>query len=337
MGGKPVLVTGGGGFLGRHIVKRLLARGDAVRVMGRRPYPELVKAGVDCRLGDVADARAAMEATRGCGAVIHAAAIPGLWGKYAVYDAANRLGTQNILDAVRAHGIPRLIYTSTPSVVHGGQDIEGGDESLPYPARYVNPYAATKALAERLILAANSPALATLAIRPHLMFGPGDTQLIPKLLARAESGRLRQIGDGRNMVSVAHVENVADAHLLALDRLEPGSPVSGRAYFVNEPEPVNCWDFINRILTAVDLPPVRNNVPYRVAYAAGWVFEKAYSLLGREDDPPMTRFLAEQLATNHWFRVDRAMRELGWKPRASVEDGIRAIATERKMELRLDA
>lgn len=323
MAGKPILITGGGGFLGRHIVQRLLERGDAVRVMGRRPYPDLVKKGVDCRLGDVADAQAALEAARGCGAIVHAAAIPGLWGRYALYDAANHLGTRNILAAARAHGIARLVHTSTPSVVHGGKDIEGGDESLPYPARHSNPYAATKALAEQLVLRANSPDLATLAIRPHLMFGPGDTQLIPKLLERAATGRLRRVGDGRNLVSVAHVGNVADAHIAALDRLEPGSPAAGQVYFVNEPEPVNCWDFINRILTAAGLPPVSRSVSFRTAYAAGWLLEKTYSLLGREDDPPMTRFLAEQLATSHWFRVDKARRELDWTPKASIEEGIR--------------
>lgn len=317
-----ILVTGGGGFLGGHIVKRLLARGDRVRVLGRRDYPWLARDGVECVRGDLADAGAVGRAVAGCRAVVHSAAIPGVWGDYAIYYNANYLGTKNIIDAMLASGVDRLVYTSTPSVVHGGHGIENGDETLPYPERYLTPYAATKALAERLVLASNSERLATAAIRPHLIFGPGDTQLIPKLLERARAGKLMRVGDGRNRVSVSYVENVADAHLLALDRVEPGASASGQAYFINEPEPVNCWDFINRIVTGMGLPAITRSVPYSVAYAAGWLCEKIGALTGRKDDPRMTRFLASQLATSHWFRVDKARRELGWTPRVSLDDGI---------------
>ncbi len=323
----PVLVTGGGGFLGSHIVRRLLARGDPVRILGRRPYPALAGLGAECFQGDVADPDAANRAARGCRAVIHAAAIPGVWGDYQIYYRANYLGTKNILDAAVANGIGKFVYTSTPSVVHGGRDIEGGDESLPYPDRYLTPYAATKALAERLVLGMNRPELATMAIRPHLMFGPGDTQLIPKILARAKIGRLRRVGDGANLVSVAYVENVADAHLLALDKLDPSSPIAGQAYFVNEPEPVNCWTFIDRIVTGAGFKPSKEGVSYPVAYAAGWLCEKVFALLGRKEDPPLTRFLADQLATSHWFRVDKAMRDLGWEPKVNLWEGVERTLT----------
>ncbi|MCC8165984.1 MAG: NAD-dependent epimerase/dehydratase family protein, partial [Planctomycetes bacterium] len=145
------------------------------------------------------------------------------------------------------------------------------------------------------------PDLTTAAIRPHLIFGPGDTQLIPKLLARAKAGTLRIIGDGRNRISVSYVLNVADAHLLAYDRLAPDSPVAGQAYFINEPEPVNCWDFINRIVTGAGLPRITKSVPAGVAYAAGWLCEMAGKLTRRRDDPRLTRFLVTQLSTDHWF------------------------------------
>ncbi len=322
MDAAPVLVTGGGGFLGSHIVRKLLARGDAVRVLGRRDYPALAALGADCRRGDVADPEVAGRAVAGCRAVVHTAAIPGVWGDYQIYYRANYLGTKNIVDAALANGVSRLVYTSTPSVVHGGRDIEGGDESLPYPDQYLTPYAATKAMAEKLVLGQDRARLAAAAIRPHLMFGPGDTQLIPKILARAKTGRLRRVGDGRNLVSVGYVENVADAHILALDRLSPDSPALGQAYFVNEPEPVNCWDFIDRIVTGAGCRPAGKGVPYPVAYAAGWLCEKAFSLLGRKEDPPLTRFLADQLATSHWFRVDKARRDLGWEPKVALWDGV---------------
>ncbi len=317
-----ILVTGGGGFLGRHIVDKLLQRGEGVRVFGRRDYPDLARRGVECRRGDIADPDDVRSAAQGCSAILHTAALPGVWGTYDLYRRANYVGTGNVLDAARSLGIGKVVYTSTPSVVHGGRGIAGGDETLPYPDRYLTHYAATKAAAEQLVLAANSPALATAAIRPHLIFGPGDTQLIPKLLARAKAGQLRVIGDGRNRISVSYVENVADAHLAALDRLAPGSPVAGQVYFVNEPEPVVCWDFINRIVVGAGLPRVTASVPAGLAYAGGWLCEMLGVLTARREDPRLTRFLVSQLSTDHWFRVDKARRELGWEPRVSLDDGL---------------
>ncbi len=318
----PILVTGGGGFLGGHIVDKLLARGDTVRVLGRRAYPDLAARGVDCRQGDLADADAVGKAVEGAGAVIHTAAIPGVWGDYQKYYLANYVGTQNIIEAARRHGVRKIVYTSTPSVVHGGHSLSGGDESLPYPDHYLTPYAATKALAEKLVLASNGAELATLSLRPHLIFGPRDTQLIPKLLERAKTGKLKRIGAGKNLISVSYVENVADAHLAALDRLEPGTAVAGQAYFINEPEPVNCWDFINRIVTGMGLKAITKEISPRLAYAAGWLCEKVFEVVGEKSDPPLTRFLVTQLSTDHWFKVDKARRELGWEPAVPLEEGL---------------
>jgi Nucleoside-diphosphate-sugar epimerases len=317
-----ILVTGGGGFLGRHIVDRLLARGDAVTVLGRRDYPDLAARGVTCSQGDIADSAAVKTAAAGVDAVMHVASLAGIWGAYQTYYNTNVVGSENVLYAAKENGIDRIVYTSTPSVVHGGDGIDGGDESLPYPDHYLTPYAETKSIAEQLLLRANGPDLAVTAIRPHLIFGPGDTQLIPKLLDRAKTGKLKQIGDGKNLIGVSYVENVADAHILALDHLQPEKGSAGQAYFINEPEPVNCWRFINSLVRRAGMKEVARRVPFGLAYNAGWLCEKIWALLGRQDDPPVTRFLATQLATSHWFKTDKARQQLGWQSKHSLDEGV---------------
>lgn len=318
-------VTGGGGFLGRHIVSRLLARGDTVRVLGRREYPDLVESGVECVQGDLSDAMLLNECCKGMDVVFHVAAKAGVWGPRESYHRPNVLGTENVLEGCRTAGVPRLIYTSTPSVVYGRDPIEGGDESLPYPDDYLTCYAETKAIAERNVLSANSEDLMTCALRPHLIWGPGDTNLLPRIADRARKGKLKQVGDGTNRVSVSYVENIADAHLAACDKLEKGSPVCGEAYFVNEEKPVNCWQFISELLKAMNCPPVTKTVPFKAAYAAGAAMEATYKLLGKTDEPLMTRFVALQLATSHWFKIDKAKRDLGWEPHISIENGLKQL------------
>jgi len=222
-------------------------------------------------------------------------------------------------------GISRLVYTSTPSVVFDGRNLDGVDERVPYASDYKSAYPATKATAERKILAANDERLATIALRPHLIWGPGDTHLVPGILARGRAGRLRRIGKARNLVDFTYVENAAQAHLLAAARLSPGSPIAGRAFFISQDEPVPLWDFINRILEAADLPAVTGTVSPRLAYAAGWLCEVLYGRLGLEGEPPMTRFLAEELATSHWFDISAARQDLSYQPKVSVEEGLERL------------
>jgi nucleoside-diphosphate-sugar epimerase len=315
-------VTGGGGFLGRHIVRKLRERGFSVRVAGRRAYPDLAAGGVECVRADVADAEAVRNACAGVAAVFHVASRSGIWGPRSVYHRDNVLGAENILAACRHNGVRRLVYTSTPSVVYGDGPIEGGDESLPYPRRYLTPYAATKAEAEQMILAANGDGFRTCALRPHLVWGPGNDQLIQKLIWRARNGRLAQVGDGKNRISVSYVENVADAHVAALDALANGTGAAGKAYFVNDTEPVLCWEFIRRILECAGAPYPKRRVPLWLAYGFGAVCEAAGRLTGRKADPVMTRFLAMQFATSHWFRTDAARRDLGWSPAVSLDEGL---------------
>lgn len=316
------LVTGGGGFLGGAIVRQLLARGECVRSLSRAHYPSLEKLGVEQFQGDIADALSVHAAVAGCDVVYHVAAKAGVWGPTSEYHAANVVGTQNIIAACRKHAVPRLVFTSTPSVVSSGHDIEGGDESLPYPKAYLADYPRTKAEAEQIVLAANGPDLATVSLRPHLIWGPGDNHLIPRILARARSGKLRQIGNGKNKVDGTYIDNAAAAHLLAADRLAPGSAIAGKAYFISQDEPSPVWPFINQILELAGLPPVTRRIPAWVAYAAGTALESAYALMGRTDEPQMTRFMAVQLSTSHWFRISAARRDLGYEPTVTTEEGL---------------
>jgi nucleoside-diphosphate-sugar epimerase len=316
------LVTGGGGFLGRAVVRQLVARGDTVRSLARHRYPALDALGVEQLQGDVADPGAVAAAVAGCDVVFHVAAKAGVWGPAAEYHRANFVGTHNVLAACRLHGVRRLVFTSSPSVVGAGHAIEGGDESLPYPRRYLAHYPRTKAQAERAVLAANGPDLATVSLRPHLIWGPGDNHLVPRLIAWAEAGRLRQVGNGSNRVDVTYIDNAAAAHLLAADRLAPGSPIAGKAYFISQGEPVALWPFINRVLALAGLPPVTRRIPAGVAYAVGAALEAAYKLLGRADEPRMTRFVARLLSQSHWFDITAARRDLGYEPAVSIEEGL---------------
>jgi 2-alkyl-3-oxoalkanoate reductase len=322
------LVTGGGGFLGGAVVRQLLDRGESVRSLSRQRYQALDAVGVEQIPGDISDADAVEKAVAGCDIVFHVAAKAGLWGPANEYYRANVVGTENVIAACHKQGVGRLVFTSSPSVVTTRHDINGDDESLPYPRRYLAHYPRTKAAAERLVLAANGPHLATVSLRPHIIWGPGDNHLTPRLIERARAGKLRQIGDGKNKVDVTYVDNVADAHLLAADRLAPNSAIAGKAYFVSQGEPLLVWPFINRILRLVGLPPVTRRVPLAAAYAAGAVLEAGYKLLGRTDEPRMTRFLAVQLGTSHWFDISAARRDLGYQPAVSTEEGLRRLGRQ---------
>lgn len=318
-------MTGGGGFLGRAIVERLMARGDQVRTFARGDYPELAQLGVEVLRGDVADAEAVSAACRGCEVAFHVAARAGVWGRYEEYYEPNVRGTENVIAACRVHGVSRLVFTSSPSVVFAGADLEGADESVPYPARHGSHYGATKAIAERKVLAANDEGLRTLALRPHLIWGPGDNHIVPRLVARARAGQLRQIGSGDNQVDSTYVDNAADAQLLAADALATNPDAAGRAYFISNGEPRPVWELINRIIAAAGLPPVTRKMSHRTARAIGGVLELAHAVFRIKAEPRMTRFVADELATSHWFDLSAAREELGYEPRVSIDEGLRRL------------
>jgi nucleoside-diphosphate-sugar epimerase len=317
-----VLVTGGGGFLGKAVVERLLARGDEVRSFSRADYPELRAKGVQICRGDIANFAAVAAAVEGCDPVFHVAAKAGIWGPYHEYHRTNVVGTEAVLAACKLHGIRRLVFTSSPSVIFNGQDMEGVDESAPYPGHYDAPYPQTKALAEQAVLKANGPDLATVALRPHLIWGPGDNNLVPRILDRARKGQLRRIGTKPNLVDSVYIDNAADAHVLAADRLYAGSAIAGRAYFISQGEPLPLWDLVNRILQAGGLPSVTKTLSPRIAYWAGFLMEITYKMLRVKSEPSMTRFLAKELSTAHWFDLSAARRDLGYEPKVSLEEGL---------------
>jgi len=321
-----VLVTGGGGFLGGAIVRMLRSRNDEVISFTRSAYPWLDELDVRQIQGDLTDRDALTGAFKTCDAVIHVAAKAGVWGRTADYIATNVIGTKHVIAACRASGVNKLVYTSTPSVVHTGWDIENGDESLPYSKRFEAAYPKTKAEAERAVLAANDESLATVALRPHLIWGPGDPHLIPRLLARARSGKLRRVGHREVVIDVTYVDNAAQAHVLAIDRLAIGSPIAGKPYFITNGEPMPMWTFLNSVLVAAGLPAVTRSIPVWTARMIGRIAEGLHRLFRLAGEPAMTRFLATQLSTSHWYDISAARRDLGYEPAVSIAEGLKRLA-----------
>jgi 2-alkyl-3-oxoalkanoate reductase len=320
---ESVLVTGGSGFLGGALVRALVARGDRVRSFSRRPHPAFETMLVEPILGDIADLPRLERACKGVKAVFHTAAKPPPWGAYEDYRRTNITGTLNVIEACRRCGVAQLIYTSTPSVIFDGGDLEGMDESAPYPARYTAYYPMTKAEAEKAVIQAGKSDLRTIALRPHQIWGPGDPHFVPRILRRAR--RLKRIGDGRNRVDTTYIDNAVEAHLLAADRLKADPMLSGRVFFISQGEPIPAWDMIDAILKAAGLPPVKGQLPHGTARALGFVFEKIYTWLRVSAEPPMTRFVADALAKAHWFDISAARRELNYLPKVSTAEGLRRL------------
>lgn len=319
------LVTGGGGFLGKAIVKLLLQQGDEVRSLTRGHYPELDGLGVEQVQADISNFSAVSSALRGCDRVFHVAAKAGVWGAYEDYYQANVLGTRNLLAACREQAVTELIYTSSPSVVFDGSDMEGVDESVPYASHFHGFYPKTKAAAEQLVLAANDTTLATVALRPHLIWGPGDNHLVPRIIVRGKAGTLRRIGRRNCLVDAVYIDNAAQAHLQAAKVLASGSSVAGRAYFIANDEPRPLWEIINGILACADIAPVTRSIPPHLAYAVGWGLEQFYRLFRLPGEPRMTRFVARELATAHWFDLSAAKRDFNYHPKVSTAEGFQHL------------
>ena len=317
-----VLVTGGGGFLGGVIVRMLRERGDEVRSFSRGEYPALTALGAEQVRGGLEDRDAVVAVATGCDIVFHVAAKAGIWGSYHDFFQANVVGTGHVIAACQQNGINRLVYTGSPSVVFDGSDVEGGNESLPYPDFYEAYYPATKALAEQMVLAANSPELAVTSLRPHLIWGPGDNHLVPRIIAKGRAGKLRRIGTRANLVDTVYVDNAARAHLQAADMLAPGSCVAGNCYFISNNEPLPLWEMVNRILAAAAIPPVTRSIPPKLAFAVGCICEAVWGTLRLKGEPPMTRFVAHELASAHWFDISAARRDFGYHPDISIDEGL---------------
>lgn len=337
-----VAITGGGGFLGKALLRRCLAEGWKVRAVGRSPQPEIdALDGAEFFPLDVSlekNRPALARIFAGTDVVFHTAAKAGIWGKYKDFARANIAGTRNVIDACRDAGTSNLVYTSTPSVAFSGAPIRGGNESLPCgnAALALSAYAKTKAEAEKLVRAAHSPQLRTVSLRPHLIWGRGDPHLLPRVIEQAAQMKLRIVGDGKNKVDLTHVENAAYAHLLAARALLADAPAlcgndaprgNGKVYFVSDGAPVALWDWINAILASLGVPAVKHSISFKSAYRAGAFLEFFWKIFGVAGEPPITRFVATELSHDHWFDISAIRRDLNYAPIVSDADGRKELFT----------
>lgn len=329
-----ILVTGGGGFLGTYIIKELLKNPSyMVTNFSRHSYVHLEELGVPTIKGDlrkVEDVKRALEF--GFDAIFHVAALAGVWGKYEDYYSINFEGTKNLITIAQESGVKKFIYTSTPSVVFGEGDLMGADESTPYAETHFTSYAETKTMAEKLVLSSASESFLTCAIRPHLIWGPEDPHLFPRVIARAREGKLRVVGTGDNLVDIVYVENAALAHVQAFENLS-STRVNGQAYFIGQERPVNLWQFINEVLGILDIPLINRQIDAKLAFYLGSIFEFIFKFLGiKKPEPPMTRFVALNLSKSHYFSHEKARRDFGYVPRVSIEEGIKRTFLSRKIQ-----
>lgn len=320
-----VLVTGGGGFAGLALVKRLVESGYEVTSFSRKIYPEHIRLGIKSFKGDLINPAQIEAACTGVDTVFHVAAKIGIWGKYADFYENNVVGTQNVIDACKKHGVKNLIYTSSASVVFNGSDLSGVKESVGYPKKPVSAYTATKAEAEQLVLRANSDSLKTISLRPHLIWGPGDTQLIPGILKRAQTGKLRKPGGKDFLIDTTFIDNFIDAQLLALGAINENPNCCGKAFFITNGQPIMIWDFINSILQSAGLHAVQKTFPKNLALFVALMLENIHLIFHLKSEPFITRFAIHELCTNHWFDISAAKKMLGYSPKINFEEGIKRL------------
>ncbi|MDP1877701.1 MAG: NAD-dependent epimerase/dehydratase family protein [Actinomycetota bacterium] len=317
-----VLVTGGRGLLGSAVVRELVQRGRDVTVLQRHPSGAV---GVREVLGDVADPVAVARAVAGCTAVVHLAAHVSMVGPWPEFERVNVRGTATVLAAARAAGVDRFVQVSSPSVAHVGEPLVGALAQPADPAGARGNYARSKAMAELLALRADEPGFAVTAIRPHLVWGPGDEQLVGRIAERARAGRLVLVGRGTALIDTLYVDNAAQALAQALDRCHLPD-VRGQAFVVTNGEPRTVAEVFGRIAVAAGAAPPTRRVPFRLARAAGAGLDRAWERTGRTDLPPLTAFLAEQLGTAHWFDQRPARAALAWRPSVGLDEGFARLA-----------
>ena len=321
-----VLVTGGSSLIGAGVAAALAQRGDEVVVQQRSRSDRLGALEIRQELGDIRSSDVVLAAAAGCEAIVHLAAKVGVVGDWEEYRSINLDGTNNVIAAARQHGIGRLVHVSSPSVAHGGEPIIGGGADAPVLGRMGAWYPESKALAEIAALDAAGDELGVVAVRPHLVWGPGDTQLVGRIVERAAGGRLALVGGGRALVDTTYIDNAVGALVAALDAVHPGAACSGRAYVVSNGEPRMIRELVEGICRAADVPFAPRTVSLRVGRGLGAVVERAWPLLRRSDEPPLTQFLAEQLGTAHWFDPRPVQQDLGWAPSVSIDDGLARLA-----------
>lgn len=323
------IVTGGGGFVGKALAKELRRAGHDVLSLSRGSYPELTELGVvSARVDLGSDDTSWWSMFEGADGVFHTAAKVDMWGRYEDFFRTNVAGTRNVLAACKQAGVKNLVFTSSPSVIHDGNQLCGVNEEYPYPAHFDALYPQTKAQAEREVLASDKPGvLRTTALRPHLIWGPGDTNLVPTILDRARKGRLPRIGDGENLVDLTYIDDCVNAHVLAMQTLETNpEQVGGRVYFISQGEPVKMWSWIDQILQANGLEPISRSIGSKTAMTLAYIVEgvsRVLLRLGVEREPLLTRFLVSEMYTSHYFDISRARRDLGFNPKYSIAEALK--------------
>ena len=315
-----VLVTGAGSLLMGQVASTLVARGDEVVCLQRRPLQLDGVPASSMVQGDVRDVAAVLAAARGCDAIVHGAARVGVLGTWDDFRSVNVDGSSNVLHAVQALGIDRLVQVSSPSVAHSGESLVGLGATPAVVGRSGAFYAESKAIAERAVLSAATADLGVVAIRPHLVWGPGDTQLVGRIVERARAGRLALVGNGNALIDSTYVDNAVSALVAALDAVHPGAACAGQAYVIANGEPRTVRELMEGICRAAGVPFRPRRVPMPVAKGVGAVVEAVWPHV-RDDEPPITRFVAEQLGTAHWFDPRPAQRDLGWTPHVTLDEG----------------
>ncbi|ERG63294.1 nucleoside-diphosphate sugar epimerase [Agrococcus pavilionensis RW1] len=315
-----VVVTGASGFLGRAVAAELVAAGHEVRTLQRRPSQ--VPGATDV-LGSVTDASLVARALDGAEGVVHLAAKVSLTGDPADFRRVNVDGTRTMLDAAERAGVSRFVQVSSPSVAHAGAALAGVGAEPASPEHARGGYARTKAEAELLALSRGSASMRVVAVRPHLVWGPGDPQLTERIIGRARRGTLPLLDGGTALVDSTYVDNAASGIVAALGRADA---VHGNAYVITNGEPRAVGDLMAGICLAAGVRPPRFSVPAGLAKAAGSAIERAWAIRPGQDEPPMTRFLAEQLSTAHWFDQRETRRDLDWAPSVSIDEGLRRLA-----------
>lgn len=326
---EKIIVTGGNGFLGKEIVRQLLSCGAKnVSVLCRSDCPELREKGVEIINGDIRNENDLISAFRNKTIIFHCAAKAGIWGTWEDFFSINALGTQNVVRAAYQNSVGILVNTSSPSVViPPDRGLCGADESTPYPKKYFAHYPKTKAHAERIVSAATSDKLKTISIRPHLIWGPGDPHILPRIIKKASEGKLAQIGNGKNRVDITFVANAAHAHILAAEALRNSQKFSGKKYFVSDGAPVNLWDWINNFLKLLGIKPVEKKIPESVAFFLAGLCELKHRIFTPKLEPKLTRFTVMQLAHDHYFDISAIKKDLTYQPIISSEEAIKKTLT----------
>ncbi len=320
-----ILVTGGGGFLGKHIAMRLDQLGHEVTILGRQKYPFFTE-NINCIQADLRNKKEIMDSCQNIDAVFHSGALTGIWGTNNEFYETNVKGTENILEACLQNKVSKLVYTSSPSVVFNQKDLINADETVPYAKRFLCEYPKTKAIAEQLVLNANGKNdLVTVALRPHLIWGPEDPHLIPRIIDRAKKNKLIQVGEGKNLVDIIYIDNAVEGHIQAFNALNSKSQIAGESYFISDGKPVNLWEWIKILLKYLGLPPVQKKISFKLGYNLGWLLEKFYGIFRIQSEPRMTRFLASQLAHSHYFNINKAKKDFSYKPLVSNEEGMKRV------------